>query len=285
MGKSVSITIHPSAVGAEYLTVSDAMHQVLDLVASLESTESQDASSRRIVWRLTEAHTNSPPFTVTAEAFPADPDISVGVEASRVAVLFSNGLRELLGGGDPGQFVDDISGPLKRVLKRNVNGVGRTEIVVEGEEPFNILPQNTRTAIAAIERREIDAGALTPDYSRTEYGTIEAEVFGIILWNYKPALSVRERLSQDRVTCVLSEELATELGPQHLWSEVWEGRRLLVGGAMHYGPDGSLKRIEADTADLRSWTDVSIADVRDIDILQGQSVSEHLRLLRGEDNG
>lgn len=285
MGKSVSFTIHPSAGGAEYLTVSDAMHQVLDLVAALEGAESEEAGSRLIVWRLTEAHTNSPPFTITAQAFPADPDISVSAEASRVVALFANGMKELLEGRDPPWLADEIAAPLKRALQRNVNGIGRTEIVIEGEEPFNMVPHNARTAMVTLERREIDAEASTPDYSRTEYGAVETEVYGVTRWNDKPALVVVERLSRDKVTCVLSAELAELLGPHHSWSEAWEGRRLLVGGALHYGHDGSLKRIDASSAEEKPWTDVSLADIRDIDILQGRSVSEHLRLLRNDDPG
>lgn len=285
MGKSVSITVHPSALGAEYLTVSDAMHQMLDLVAALENTESGESSSRQIVWRLKEAHTNSPPFTITAEAFPVDPDASIRVEAIRVAGLFAGGVRELLEGRDPAWLADEVIAPLKRALRRNVNGVGRSEIAVEDNEPFNILPQNARTAIATLERREIAVAAMTPDYSRTEYGAVEVEVFGITRWNDKPALAVQERLSQHKLTCVLAAELAADLGPQHKWNEAWEGRRLLVGGELHYARDGSLWRIDATTAEVRPWTDVSLSDIRDIDILEGRSVSEHLRLLRGEDRG
>ncbi len=87
------------------------------------------------------------------------------------------------------------------------------------------------------------------------------------------------------MTCGLSAELAESLGPDHSWNEAWEGRRLLGSGALHYGHDGSLKRIDASSAEEKPWTDVSLADIRDIDILQGRSVSEHLRLLRNDDFG
>ena len=54
--------------------------------------------------------------------------------------------------------------------------MGRSEVVIEDEEPFNILPQNARVAIAALEQRESAAVASAPDYSRTEYGAVEVEV-------------------------------------------------------------------------------------------------------------
>ena len=73
MSKSISITVHPSDFSGEFLTVADALHQVLDMIGTLEGIEAGDKAERKIVWRLTEAHTNSPPFTLTAEAFPRDP--------------------------------------------------------------------------------------------------------------------------------------------------------------------------------------------------------------------
>ena len=261
------------------------MHQMLDLVEALENTESGDASSRQIVWCLKEAHTSSLPFTVTAEAFPVNPDDSVAVEATRVAGLFATGVRALLEGQDPTWPTEEVVAPLRRALQRNVNDVGRSEIADEGNEPFNIVPQNARTAITTLEKRELAGESSAANYSRTEYGAAEVEVYGLTRWNDKPALAVKERLSEDKLTCVLSAELAEELGPHHLWSEVWEGRRLLVGGALHYGPDGSLKRIDATSAAAKPWTDVPLSDIRGIDVLQGRSVSEHLRLLRGEDRG
>jgi len=285
MGKSLSITVHPSAHGAEYLTVSDAMRQVLDLIEALERSETAEMGTRLIVWRLTEAHTNSPPFTITAEAFPVNPVVSIGLEASRVISIFTHGFKELLEGRSSAWIDVGIATPLKRALQRNLNGVGRTEINVEDEEPFNVVPTNARAAVVALERLELDAEAAKIDYSRTEFGAVEVEVRGITRWNDKPALSVIERLSGDKITCVLSKDLADELGPNHKWGEAWEGQRLLVSGALHYGHDGALKRIDADSSEDMPWTDVSLADLHDIDILQGRSVNEHLRLIRGGDLG
>lgn len=136
MTKSLSITVHPSVHGAEYLSVSDAMHQVLDVIEALEKAETAGGGERQIVWRLTEAHTNSPPFTVTAEAFPVDPVVSINLEASRVVSMFGSSVRGLLDGSEPVPISHEMAQPLKRALLRNLNGVGRTEIVIDDEEPF-----------------------------------------------------------------------------------------------------------------------------------------------------
>lgn len=284
MAKSLSITVHPSAIGAEYLSVADAMHQILDIVEALERTESVDGKSRQIVWRLTNAHTNSPPFTVTAEAFPVDPSVSVAYEATRVISSFTEGFRNLLL-GEVARLDSAVLVPLKRAFQRNLNGVGRTVIVSDNNEQFNVIPSNARPAMVAIERLELEAQSRIVDHSRTEIGSAEIEVQALAKWYNKQAIIGIERLSRDKVTCVLSPELATKLGEAHKWEEVWGGRRLLVSGEIHYDKEGTIKRIDAEMADDMPWTDVSISDLRDIDILQGRSVSEHLRLLRGGDIG
>lgn len=285
MAKSISITIYPTAAGAEYLSASDAMHQILDMVEALETLESDKKSSRHIIWRLTEAHTNSPPLTVQLEAFPVDPEDLVSTDAMRVAQQFSRGVKELLGGEDAKWLPEATLGPLKRTFERTLNGIGRSKIEVEDDEPFDVIPQTARNALISIERRGLEAKAAAQDLSRTEYGSVEVSVLGLTRWHGRPALEVVERLSGDKATCVLSDELASELGPTHMWSEVWEGNRLLIGGTLHYGEKGELKKIEAFSGELRPWTDVPIADLRDVDVLNGKTVSEHLNLIRQENDG
>jgi hypothetical protein len=285
MARSVSITVHPSELGAEYLTVSDAMRQVLDLIEALERSEDGSAESRQIVWRLTEAHTSSPPFTVTAQAFPRDPEVLIALQADQVTARFSRGVTDLLAGRSSDWVDSDVAAPLKRVLARNLNGVGRTEISIDGEAPVDVVPSNARVAVVAIERLERGNEIESPDYRRTEFGAVEVEVCGLGRWFDRPALIVVDRLSREKVTCVLTPELATELGPAHKWAEAWADERLLVTGALHYGSDGSLKRVDAEGVEPLPWTDVSLTDLKDVDVLQGRTVSEHLALIRAADRG
>ena len=87
------MTVHPAPLAGEHLTVSDALSQMLDLVDALERSEAVDAADRRVVWRLTEAHTNSPPFTVVVEPYPRQTDMSVALEANRIATVFASDFR------------------------------------------------------------------------------------------------------------------------------------------------------------------------------------------------
>jgi hypothetical protein len=282
MHKSLSITVHPSALEGEYLTVADAMSQVLDLAEALALLEAPDKRQRKVVWHLTEAHTNSPPLTVTMGAFSADPAVSADADAERSSALFEEALTNLLHGNMPDWLDHELAAPIKRVLKRNLNGIGRTVIQVGDNDAMNIVPSSAREGILAIERADLDDQAAATDLQRTEFGSIEAEVCGLTRWYDRRALIVIERLSGEKVTCVLSHELAERLGPTHKWNEAWDSGRVVITGALQYGQDGSLKRIDADALEPLPWTDVPLSELRDIDLVRGRTVAEHIQLLRDE---
>ena len=283
--KKLSVTIYPEALSSDYLTVSDALNQVLDLVDALERTESTSAGERQVVWRLTEAYTNSPPFTVVAQPFPAHPNLSISLEANRVATLFASEFRALLNGTPSELVAVDAQAPILRVLERNLNGVGRTEIQIGEDDPICVVPQAARIAKLAIGQTEIGVEVAKPDWQRTEFGTVEGEISGLTRWNGKPALDIIERLSEKRFTCVLNEELSAKIGPVHQWSEVWEGRRINVTGAMHYNSDGDLRRADIDNLEEIEWTDVPLSDLREVDILNGRTLAEYLSLVRNPPDG
>lgn len=279
MARSISITVHPSGPSGELLTVSDAMRQVLDLVGALEGVEAGEDRKRQIEWRLVEAHTNSPPFTVTAEAFAKDPHVSVTMEVDRVFSRYNEAVNSLLAGKKPPWLEIEPSKLLKRALKRNLNGVGHTDVSIQSELAFSIIPSRAKIALAALERAEIDEAV---DLSRSEYGSVEGRVIGLTKWYSFPTLIFEERLSEKRTMCVLDADLAEKIGPEHRWSEAWSGEYLRVGGELFYAADGSLKRISASSFETIEWTDIPIRQLKEIDILQGRSVQEHLDEFWGE---
>lgn len=282
MAKSVSITVHPSDLSGEYLTVSDAMKQVLDMIGALEGIEAGDSGERQIVWRLTDAHTNSPPFTVKAEAFSRDPQVSVSLEADRVTRLYSVAISSVLRGDRPDWLESEPGRMLKRALKRNLNGVGHTDVMIEDEDPIIIVPATARIGITAL---EADDEQVEDDLQRTEFGTIECQVVGLTRYYSSPAIIAVERLSRSKVICILSSKLAAELGAEHQWSEAWEGQHLRIGGKLTYGSDGKLKRINVAFHETIEWADVSLADLKQLDITDGQTVQQHLDEFWGEKFG
>lgn len=284
MSEPFSITVHPAPLKGEYLTVSDAMKQVLDLIEAVEMVETADGGDRTLVWRLTKAHTNSPPFTVVAEAFPIHPSLSVGLEAKRVSQIFIEGMTDLLSGRTPDWLEPELGKPLKRAFERNLNGIARTQLDYGDDVHLNVEPASAKAGLAALEKLEIDVEASKVDWSRTEYGSVESEVFGVTRWNGRPALMMIERLSEEKFTCVLEDNLAARVGPDHQWREAWEGRRMLVSGKLHYNSAGVLKRADAFDLEERPYTDVELRDLRGIDIVSDRTVNEHISKMRGGDH-
>lgn len=284
MTKDLSITVYPDPLSGEYLTVADAMKQVLDLIDALDVSEASVRGSRHIVWRLTEARTNSPPFTIVAEPFPAQPELSIGLEAGRVLGIFGEIVRSLLSGKVAEYALEDIGKPLRRAFERNLRGVGKTEILIgQDTHTISITPQNARQAVLVLDQMGLDEEAAKVDWTRTEYGSVEGTISGLIKWNDKPALVVIERLSGVKFTAVLDANLARRMGDEHTWVEVWEGRRVIATGALYYNPDSILKRADISDVQPLGWTDVPLSELRKLDLLEGRSVREHLALIRGED--
>ena len=270
-------------MSGEYLTVADAMKQVLDLVSALEEVEAEGEAQRSIVWRLVDAHTNSPPFTIVAEAFPKDPQVSVAIEANRVLHAYSIAVASLLDGERPRWLPSSAANHLKRAFKRNLNGIGHTDVVVNDEPVASIVPARAAIAVETLERSE---KIERTDYSRTEFGSIEGQVIGLTRWYSSPALIFQERLSSAKVMCVLDAGLAEAVGPAHNWAEAWNGRDLRVSGEIFYAPDGLPKRVRAVAIEQIEWTNVPVARLQEIDgFLGDRSVQEHLDEFWGEQFG
>ncbi|MFC4353171.1 hypothetical protein ACFOW6_16600 [Fodinicurvata halophila] len=279
--RSISITVHPSSEKGEYLTVEDAMRQVLDMIETVECSENPHEAKRKIVWRLTEAHTNSPPFTVTAEAFSKDPEVSVSLEASRVMDRFKNDVTRLFDGEPPRWMGSAAEKAIHRLLARNLNGVAYTGVNFDGEPAFSVNPVRAQKAIDVIER-SIDQDI---DGERTEMGTAEGEVIGLTKYYSSPALIVRERISGTKVYCVLSEDLAEKIGPEHSWLEAWQDLTHRFSGELVYGKDGFLKRIIVSHHEQVDWKDISLSQLKDVNVIENKSIQEHLDEFWGEKLG
>lgn len=276
--KTFSVTVYPDESKGEYLTVDDALGQVLDLIDALERTESR-AGPRQITWRLTEARTNSPPFTVVATPFPTKPDISIVLEAARTANALTLGMRELMEGRVKGAVIDAAE-PLQHVMRRNTGPVVRTEIIVDGLPPLSIGRQSAAIARQALEDHKRNLAADAEDWTRTEQGSIEGEVVGVKRHYGKPALEFVERISGAEVTVSLSDALWHKIGPEHAWSEVWHERRFQLTGLLHYGANGTIKRAEIDDFEVIDVPDVPLDRLRKADILGGLTLDEHLKEMR-----
>lgn len=288
MAEYIIITVHPAPHQAEDLTVSDALRQVLDLVEIVEQADASEGDDVGIVWRLKRATTNSP-VTFQVEATSSDPSVSVAMRAANAKQTFEEGMNSLLKCGLRPNWMDlPALKVVKRVLARNLNGIGHTDIRFEEDATqagVLISPQLAQQGTLVIEKSILDEELSGPNLARTEYGSAEGNIISATIYHNQPALVLKERLSGDRVTCVLSAGAAGEIGPHHSWAEVWSGRRVLVSGAVHYNGDGRTERIDAETLRIVQEREIPLVEMRALDITGGLNPIAYLDLIREAENG
>ena len=219
---------------------------------------------------------------MVATPFPSVPDGSVEPEADQVTELARTALTSLVQGTSPEWLESKPTVPLRRIVERNLNGIGQTDIGVDGDEPISLSPPLARVASVALGKATSEDSGGAQDLARTEFGSVEGEICGLSRWRSRPALQVVERLSGQKIVCVLDNVLAQEMGLDHKWAEVWEGSHWTLRGVLSYRADGSIKHVEVESAKVIEWADVALDDLSDIDILEGRSIDEHLRRLWGE---
>jgi hypothetical protein len=276
VAETFAIVVHPSALDHNDLTVADAMRQVLDVIEIVDRADEIDApADLRVVWRLKSASTNSP-FSVVAEGWSSDPAISVAVRAANAKQVATQAIRALVTDGQVAGWLDGAAlRAARRFLERNVTGVGQTEFV----------PATARVGIAAIEKVLVDEKFAIEDETRSEIGSIEGEIIAASRYYGSPSLILRERLSADRVNCVLSEHAADRIGPEHKISDIWSGRRIIVTGLLHYNSEGVLSKVEAEDLEVIDTVPVDLNEIRSMNLTDGLSPIEFLDLIRGSDHG
>ena len=227
MAETLAITVHPAMTDSHNLTVPDALRQVLDFVELLSKAEAYQDFSEKIVWRLFGASANSP-FTVELVATAARPDVSIALQAIRVKQVVRESVSLLLEFGERADWMDGTAHrAVRNLLQRNTNGIGRTDIDFRtDDEHIVIVHASAIRALLAMERTEIDNELGEEDLTHVEYGAIEGEVIATGLYHSRPSVILKERLSGERVTCVLAPDIAEKIGPEHNWLEIWTGRRL-----------------------------------------------------------
>ena len=275
---SISVTIHPDKSSGEYLTATDALRQILDLIKVFESIEASVSDIQVIEWKLVNVYTNSPPFTIELEPNPQRDTLRCD-EVQYVSVVTENFVSEWdnLTSDEPQPFkFGSVRTPLDRVLKRNLNGIAETQIIVI-ERPIVI---DNKVALRA--RRTIRDITSKLYYPR-EIGVIQGTIHSLTKWHKnKPAIVIVDRVSGNKITCILNNISSKKIGEGHNWHEVWEGRHVDVTGTFFYTRLGNLSRVEVESIEETEWLSVELSDLDEIDITQGRTVAEHVALLRQE---
>ncbi|WP_162561335.1 hypothetical protein [Methylobacterium terrae] len=282
--EKVTVTVQSSAGEETPLLVGDAMRQILDFFELLNFAGGSEGEL--IAWEVISVSMNSP-LTITARAVPRSSGVdAISIakrEKAKIAYSFSDIIK---GERIPDWMNDDARDRAKSFLKRNTNGVGRTDIVLyEDSRPLVINPTAAGRAFKNIEQYEKSIVPITfeNDLSRVEYGSIEAKLKSLTSWYDKPAIVVKERLSKRDITCVLRPEVAHEIGKLHSWIEIWAGKRALISGRLNFQKEGRLQLVSADNIEIINQKPKRFEDIADPDFTGGLEVRDYLNQLWGED--
>lgn len=277
MAERITIVVAPPPSELQGLEIEDAMRQVLDAFQLLISSFPADDS---ITWHLVEARTNSPPFSVVAEARSTRPGVDVDLIAKSQKRNFSKNMRQLTTQGElPSQWrserLKNIAGDF---VRRNRNGVAITRIQVEPTDVINVTPTEAEhAAVAFAAPPKIDVPP------RTVYGSIEGVILQVRTHYEKPAVRLKERVTGEWVWCLIDERASQQIAKEANFDDVWKGRRVRVKGKLAYGTAGKLEHVYAEHIEPIAGTKVDIEQIRDKEFTAGLSPSQYIdRLREGE---
>jgi hypothetical protein len=276
VSERIKITVKPSGAHPNVLAIQDAMQQVLDFFV-LVGTDRSDGDA--VVWNLVAASTNSP-FTAEAEAVSLVPDVNVDVVARRQKTALARHLRALANGDVPADWQSPERARIaKRILERNRNGVGETDIHLD-QAPIVITPKIAERAIGALAKIADSEGLLEGDRSRDEIGSVEGRLIGVGTDYNQPAIRIEERKSGAEVWCRVPLDVRDRIANEANFVDVWEHRRVLIRGLIRYEKDGSIGRVYAQSVERLTPRQMTIHDIRDPDFTGGLSTADYLNKLR-----
>jgi len=227
------------------------------------------------------------PLETSAEPFATDPGIPADLIGRRAGHRIASSLNEITTLGTVPEWMDEpVRERVRRILKRNLNGVGRTDFRFGDEFPAVVIVEKTaRAGLIALERNELEEKAKQEDLSRSEFGSIEGDVAQTTTYYKRPALVIRDWASGHDVLCILTPELAESIGAQHNWQEVWEAKRVMVSGEIFYRADGTPNRITAAEFETIEPKEITDADFLDNKFTSGMSPTDYLEKLRDGELG
>lgn len=279
--KPKKITVEASSEHPEILDIRDAMQQVMDYFDLLTDRGQSD-----VVWNLVFASTNSP---FTAEATPVDLRTNApafGQVRDHVA-LIERGLSRLQH-GEPldDDFPAEKREIAKRILKRNLNGIGRTIIDLGDDAVYEILPRQAERSLAAINGEDDEEyDYLFSTFSRNEIGSIEGRIVDLRTDYDEPSIRLKEHRSGREIPCRISGDARDEIENSLTAGDVWTHRRARVRGVINYDPNGKIVRVYDGRIAFIETKDLKIRDLRDPDFTGGLPAYEYIDRLRDNELG
>ena len=279
--KPMKITVEPSADHPGILDIRDAMQQVMDYFDLLT-----DQGESNIVWNLVFASTNSP---FTAEGSPVDLRTSApafGQVRDHVARI-ERGLARIQAGEPLDEdFPAEKKSVAVRLLKRNLNGIGRTHFDIGDGGSFEIGPQMAERSLAAIQGDgDEEYDYLFATFARKEVGAIEGRIVDLSTDYEEPSIKLREHRTGREIQCRISAEARDEIENRLTAGDVWTHRRARVRGVINYDPNGKIVRVYDGRIAFIDPSDVSAKDLRDPEFTGGLPAYEYIDKLRENDFG
>lgn len=279
----VRIVVVAAASHPDVLSVQDAMRQVLDFFELL-TPENDDG----FIWNLKLASTNSP-LTVEGEPYHTQPEVNAKMVAAAQRILIDDSFKSLSQGRKLGREISakkrDV---IKRVLQRNMNGIGKTEaVLVNDEKPILVTPAIAEVSVRALVQTEDNgfASLVLRDRARSEYGTLEGIILDVGSDYNRPAVLVKERKTNQEIWCRVSADVRGRISSETTLNDVWANSRVFVRGRIRYASDGSFVRVWAHDLRLLKPKSVSLDDIADPDFTLDLSTSEYLEKLLGGNLG
>lgn len=279
--KPKKITVEASPDHPDILDIRDAMQQVMDYFDLLTDRGQSD-----IVWNLVFASANSP---FTAEGAPVDLRTNApayGQVRNHVAVI-ERGLARLQEGRPlDADFPAEKREIAKRILKRNLNGIGRTVIDLGDDAVYEIKPQQAERSLAAIngeDDEEYDYFFST--FSRKEIGSIEGRIIDLSTDYDEPSIKLKEHRSGREIQCRISSDARDEIENSLTAGDVWTHRRVRVRGIINYDPNGKIVRVYDGRIAFIETQDTKISDIHDADFTGGLPAYEYIDRLRENEFG
>jgi hypothetical protein len=270
---TATITVLPSSEHPEYLTIHDAMMQIADAFALLKGDTGSEFE-----WRLISATTNSP-MTAVGELIWASPTPSGVLSGAALALQESyQALSDVLAGDAPSGELDLPT--LKRVLSRNLNGVGQTTITLaDVAKPLTINPASATAALAVV------AAPVLPSAPKRVRGTLEGELIDAGHYRKQPALKLRERSRGRIFWCRIPANLEDTFAAATSLDDVWKNARVRLRGWIEYNAHGAIYGMSAEGIQHVRVREIEPSTLHDPDFTEGMSAKTYLDRLRDGDLG
>lgn len=279
MTERFEIVVTPPDGDDGSLTVLDAMQQVLDAFQLLMSSSESDES---ITWRLVEAKTNSPPFSVVGEASSTRTGVQVDLIAKHQKKSFINNYNKLLSGTIPDSWKSSHSiESAKNFVRRNCNGIYKTEVKVDDDNSIILTQDNARSALdSMLAPRLLEASIHEQQVeSYSQIGSVEGVMLDVTSYYNSPAIKIQERITGEAIWCLIEEEHRRQIVEEANFDDVWSGRRVRVQGKLEY-ESGKIIKVYAFEIIHIDPRKITIEDIKDRDFTSGLSVSDYIDKLR-----